>query len=73
MALDHLGDAAHVGDVGADAEDHARSSAVAPAAIHCRAHLAHRLAEAVENRLADQEMADIELDDLAAAPRSFPR
>jgi hypothetical protein len=35
--------------------------ALAPATIHRRAHLAHRGGEAVEDRLADQEMADIEL------------
>ena len=34
------------------------------AAIHRRAHVSHHGGKAVENRLADQEMADVEFDDL---------
>ena len=69
MALDHLRDAADVDDVGADADDHdaALSLTPCPAAVHGRAHPSHRLGKAVEDRFADQEMADIELDDFAAS------
>ena len=65
-ALERLLDAADVAEVAADAEDHRRPRP-RPSPRAC-ARIA--LGEADEDRLADEEMADVELDDLAAARRS---
>ena len=62
MALDDVGDAPHVDDVGAEADDHAPRFLAA--AIHRGAHEFYRLGQPLEHRLADQEVADIEFDHL---------
>jgi hypothetical protein len=38
-----------------------------PATVHRRAHSPHRFGEPLEHRLADEEMADVEFDDLGQA------
>ena len=65
--LERLLDAADVAEVAADADDHPRPSAIVrPSSIAARMRL-HALGEADEDRLADQEMADVELHDLRQA------
>ena len=58
-------DAADVDDVAADAEDHALLLARRFRArlVHEGAHAADGAVEAAEDRLADEEMADVELGD----------
>ena len=41
-----------------------RSARLLAATVHRRAHEFHGLGQALEHRLADQKMADVELDDL---------
>ena len=63
VALEHLLDAAHVAEIGAEADDHGCAGFGSPA-VHGRAHEFDGLGQALEHRLADQEMPDIEFDDL---------
>ena len=66
-------DAADVDDVVADAEDHGAAMGrlrLGARLIHERPHVPDGRVQPAEDRLADQEMADIEFDDLrACAPR----
>ena len=57
-----LADAPHVDDVGADADDHS-AHLVRPRSMAARMNFTVS-AKPLEHRFADQEMADIELDDL---------
>ena len=71
VALDHFRDAAHIGDVGADAEDHTAPPALArPRSIAPRIGLDRRI-ETDEHRLADQKVTDIELGDLRQGRDGF--
>src|SRR3954452_25342516 len=64
MALDRSRDPARVTEIGADADDHASALAsLCATPIHGGAHRPHRLAEPNHDRLADQEVTDIELDE----------
>ncbi len=67
-ALERLLDAANVAEVAAEADDHAAPRAPAPF-VHRARMRPDRFGEADEHRLADQEMADVEFDDLAAGRR----
>src|SRR5579883_2902004 len=61
MPADGVLDAADVHEVGADAEDHELDPGAATR--HGGAHVRDRSGEPNENRLAHQEMSDIQLDD----------
>src|SRR5207244_559954 len=58
MAIDHALDAAHVAQVGADADDHGLS--LGASAIHGHAHGSHRFAEPAKNCVPHEKMTNIE-------------